>query len=171
MATVRRFRSLALRYARKMTISIRREPLDSAVAQALIGALNAELARVYPEEGANHFRLDLDEVAPGRGAFFVAVRADEPLGCAAVRKLDAVTAEVKRMYVAPAARGQGLGRRLLDRSEAEARGLGVERLVLETGTRQNEALALYRSSGFEPIAAYGEYIGSPLSLCLAKRLG
>jgi GNAT superfamily N-acetyltransferase len=85
--------------------------------------------------------------------------------------LDAETAELKRMYVAPTVRGRGLGRRLVAALEAEARALGVRRLVLETGVRQAAALALYRATGFRPIPLYGEYRLSPeTSVCLGKGL-
>ena len=73
------------------------------------------------------------------------------------------------MYVAPAARGTGLGRRLVETLEAEARALGVRKLVLETGVRQEAALALYRATGFQPIPLFGEYCLSPeTSICLGK---
>ena len=75
------------------------------------------------------------------------------------------------MYVAPDVRGQGIGRALLDRLETEGRALGLARLVLETGTRQAEALALYRRAGFTAISAYGEYVtSSATSVCLSKTL-
>lgn len=152
-------------------IEIRREPLDAPVSLALIGRLNAELSATYPEEGANHFQLDLEEVAPGRGAFVVLYRDEQPAGCGAVRRLDTSTAELKRMFVASDQRGAGLGRALLETLEAEARALGASRLVLETGTRQTQALALYEAAGFRPIPLYGEYLSSPqTSLCLGKDL-
>ena len=78
-------------------LEFRREDLASGVATALIGALNAELSERYPEEGANHFRLDREEVAEGRGAFLVAYANDKPLACGAIRRLDAETAELKRI--------------------------------------------------------------------------
>jgi GNAT superfamily N-acetyltransferase len=153
------------------TITIARADLTGDTSRALIGALNDELDALYPEPGANHFQLDPEEVIGGRGAFLVVYRDGAPVGCGALRRLDAETAELKRMYVAPAARGTGLGRRLLDALEAEARALGVRRLVLETGTRQTAALALYRATGFRPIPLYGEYLLSPdTSVCLGKEL-
>jgi GNAT superfamily N-acetyltransferase len=151
-------------------IEVRRETIASAVAHTLIMALNEELSRRYPEEGANHFRLDPDEVAEGRGAFLVAYASGKPLGCGAIRRLDDDTAEIKRMYVLPSARGRGIGRAVLTALEAEARRLGAKRMVLETGERQPEALALYTKAGFSRIAAFGEYVGSPLSVCMAKEL-
>lgn len=152
-------------------ITITRAALTDDVSRALITELNAELSGMYPEPGANHFGLDPAEVAPGRGAFLVVWMNGVPVGCGAVRSLDPETGELKRMYVAPAARGTGLGRRLVDALQAEARALGLRRLVLETGTRQQAAIALYRATGFEPIPLYGEYQQSPdTSVCLGKEL-
>ena len=154
-----------------MDISLQRAELTSQLVQQLIAALNAELTGMYPEPGANHFALDPAEVAPGRGIFLVAYRNGQPIGCGAVRLLDPTTAEVKRMYVEPALRGGGIGRRLVEALEAEARRLGAERLVLETGARQVEALALYTRCGFMRIPLYGEYCLSPAtSICLGKPL-
>jgi GNAT superfamily N-acetyltransferase len=133
--------------------------------------LNAELRGAYPEPGATHFDLHPEEVAEGRGIFLVIYRDGTPVGCGALRLLDAETAELKRMYLSPAVRGRGLGRRLVAALEAEARALGVRRLVLETGVRQAAALALYRATGFHPIPLYGEYCLSPeTSVCLGKDL-
>ena len=152
-------------------VEIRREDIGSPVAAALILALNEELAGRYPEEGATHFRLDAEEVAAGRGAFLVARKRGEPLGCGAVRRIDEHTAEIKRMYVNPSARGQGIGRLLLKELEGEGRRLGARRIVLETGERLAEALAIYSRAGFSRIPAFGEYVGSPLSVCMGKELG
>src|SRR3989449_11059661 len=152
-------------------ITIARVELTAEVSRALIDSLNAELSGVYPEPGANHFHLDPEEVADGRGTFLVVYREGAPVGCGALRLLDAETAELKRMYVAPTVRGTGLGRRLLTALETEARTLGVRRLVLETGVRQAAALALYRATGFHPIPLYGEYCLSPEpSVGLGKNL-
>jgi GNAT superfamily N-acetyltransferase len=153
------------------TITIARAELTADASRALIDALNAELRGVYPEPGATHFSLDSGEVAGGRGAFFIVYHDGAPIGCGALRLLDPETAELKRMYVTPAMRGSGLGRRLVAALEAEARALGVRRLVLETGVRQAAALALYRATGFQPIPLYGEYCLSPdTSVCLGKEL-
>jgi len=153
-----------------LVVTVRRAELDSSIAQALIAALNAELAGLYPEPGATHFRLDPDEVAEGRGAFVVASLGDTPIGCGAVRLLDETTAELKRMYVAPNGRGNGIGHQLVVALETEARTLGARRLLLETGPRQSAALALYARSGFVVVPAYGEYVGAPASICMAKSL-
>ena len=149
-------------------LTISRADIHSPDSLALISELNAELSATYPEPGATHFRLDADEVAEGRGAFLVASRSGRPVGCGAVRRIDPQTGELKRMYVRREHRGRGVGRALLAALEAEARALGLRRLVLETGVRQNEAIALYRRCGFTGIPAFAEYALSPLSLCMAK---
>jgi GNAT superfamily N-acetyltransferase len=145
----------------QIEIELRCENLLSPNAQQLILALNTELDERYPEEGANHFDLDAEEVAAGRGAFLVAFDADKPVGCGAVRRFSPKVCEIKRMYVVPAARGRGVGRRILDELELIARELGASRLVLETGVRQPEALALYGGAGFTVIPVFGSYADSP----------
>ena len=164
----------------KNELDVSPEPLASAVAAALITDLNAELSALYPEPGATHFRLDPSDVAPGAGIFVVARWRGRPVGCGAVRclrdpeivrEVGPKAGEIKRMYVAPESRGRGIGRAVLDRLEAEAHALGLSRLVLETGTRQIEAIALYRRAGFIEIPAYGEYVLSPgTSVCMSKAL-
>jgi GNAT superfamily N-acetyltransferase len=152
-------------------ITVASAELTDETVLALIHALNEELRGIYPQPGATHFRIDPGEVAEGRGVFLVVYREGAPVGCGAVRLLDAGAAELKRMYVRPAARGAGLGRRLVGELEARARALGARRLVLETGVHQAAALALYRSAGFRPIPLYGEYRLSPeTSVCLGKEL-
>jgi GNAT superfamily N-acetyltransferase len=159
-------------------VTVGREDLLAGPSRALVAALDAELTAAYPEPGATHFRLDPDEVAPGRGAFLVARAGDAPAGCGALRLLEGGDAEVKRMFVVPALRGRGVGRRILEALEAEARRLGARRLVLETGTRQLPAIALYRSAGLADIPPYGDYLRpgeegylrSGLSLFLGKSL-
>jgi len=153
------------------TITVARADLTAEASRALISALNDELRAMYPEPGATHFQLDPEQVTGARGAFLVVYRDGAPVGCGAFRFIDAETAELKRMYVDPAVRGTGLGRRLVTALEEEARALGARRLVLETGVRQSAALALYRATGFGPIPLYGEYCLSPgTSICLGKEL-
>jgi GNAT superfamily N-acetyltransferase len=106
-----------------LVLSIEIEGLETAAAQALIAALDAELTERYPEDGANHFRLEAGEVAAGRGVFLVARRGGVAVGCGAVRLLEGGDAEVKRMYTIPEVRGQGVGRAILVALEAKARDL------------------------------------------------
>ena len=112
---------------------------------------------------AEHRKPDALEIAPEA--------LTSTAAAALMRELGPRVGELKRMYVAPEVRGQGIGRALLARLEVEARALGLTRVVLETGTRQAEALALYRRAGFTEIAAYGEYTASAgTSVCMAKAL-
>lgn len=154
-------------------VEFRRSLVTSDVAQALITSLNRELDERYPEEGANFFSLDPEEVSEGRGAFFVAYFGDEPVGCGAVRRIAPAIAEIKRMYVVPAARARGVGRQIVAQLESIARELGATQLVLETGVRQPEALAMYTRAGFTRIPLFGEYANTPhpeLTVCMGKYL-
>jgi putative acetyltransferase len=151
-------------------LTIRRADLHSHAAQRLIEALNAELRATYPEPGATHFRLDADEVTADNGAFLIGYLEGEPVACGAIRCIAAGVAEIKRMYVIPAARGRGFSTSILVALEENGRQLGVRRLVLETGPRQLEALALYRRAGYVPVPRFGEYLDSELSLCMGKDL-
>ncbi len=159
-----------VRRARERGPDLEREPLASEAARALVGALDRELSATYPEPGATHFRLDEAEVSAGGGAFLVARLEAEPVGCGAVRILGGGAAEIKRMFVAPRWRGLGISRAILAALEARARASGVGRMLLETGTRQREALALYERAGYVPGPAFGEYVSSPLSVCMEKPL-
>ena len=152
-------------------IVVARADILGPVAQELIGELNAEMTRLYPEPGATHFRLDPDEVAEGNGAFLVAFRAGRPVGCGAVRRIEPDTGEIKRMYVRPEERGRGISRVILAALEDQARSLGLSRVVLETGTRQHEAIGLYERAGYTRIPPYGEYISSSAtSVCYSREL-
>jgi ribosomal protein S18 acetylase RimI-like enzyme len=79
-------------------------------------------------------------------------------------------AEIKRMYIVPEARGKGLARQMLAKLENTAALAGRKRMVLETGTRQPEAIGLYTSSGYTEMAKFGSYRDDPLSRCFAKDL-
>ena len=153
------------------TVQIHRSALASPDAARLIAALNAELTATFPEPGATHFSLSDAQVVAGDGAFLVAYLSNVAVGCGAVRRLDAATAEIKRMYVAPSVRGRGIGRALVEALEREARQLGVTRIVLETGTRLAPAIKLYEAMGYARIPLFGEYLSSAdTSLCFGKTL-
>jgi putative acetyltransferase len=134
----------------------------------LLEALDAYQRRLYPP-ASNHF-LDVEALAAPGVRFFVARRGREAVGCGALRIDVAGYGELKRMFVASAARGTRLGRRILERIEEEARREGLEWLRLETGIHQPEALGLYRSAGYVEREAFGEYRPDPLSVFMEKRL-
>jgi putative acetyltransferase len=149
------------------TTLARESPRQADVAR-LLEALDAYQGALYPAE-SNHF-LDVDALAAAAVRLFVARRDGIAVGCAALRIDAAGYGELKRMYVTPDARGMRLGRRLLDRVEAEARVEGLAWLRLETGIHQPEALGLYRSAGYRERAPFGDYAPDPLSVFMEKRL-
>lgn len=100
--------------------------------------------------------------------FVVAYDGGEPVACGGLRALDDGHGEVKRMYVAPAARGRGISKLVLRDLERRARDLGWDRLVLETGVLQPEAMGLYRSEGYAEIPPFGYYVGNAQSRCYEK---
>jgi len=151
-------------------VEIRRENYEAFASQALVAALNSELLDRYEGfDGSGGEQVAADFEPPG-GAFVVGWDGEEPVACGGVIRYDETTAEIRRMYVAPSARGRGLSRALLEALENEARQLGYEFVRLETGDRQPEAIKLYASSGFEPIPRYGPFADDPRSVCFEKRL-
>lgn len=104
-------------------------------------------------------------------AYLVAVLSGQVVGCGAWQPLEPGIAEIKRMYVRPSFRGRGIARQLVVALEEDALAAGRPVVRLETGTYLPSAIALYRSVGYLPIPAYGEYVGNPFSVCFEKRLG
>ena len=151
-----------------MKVTLAHEPFDSEDALRLIAALDAHLAGRYPPHQRFGPNLRPEHLAAGLGAFLIARSEGRAVGCGAVRRLDETTVEVKRMYVEPELRGQGVAKKILKRLEAEAKTLGAHRLVLETGIYQAEAIGLYRRAGFSEIDCFGEYAGVPTSACFEK---
>jgi GNAT superfamily N-acetyltransferase len=94
------------------------------------------------------------DYAPPRGVLLLAVEAEGPLGCVALRAVDEETAEMKRLYLRPAARGRGLGRQLAEAILAEASRLGYRRVRLDTLPGMESAQSLYLALGFHEIPAY-----------------
>ena len=97
-----------------------------------------------------------EELTPPAGRLVVATLHGEPVGCAAIKLHDDQPAEVKRMWVAQSVRGLGLGRRLLTTVEEHARAAGARVLHLETNRALTEAIALYRSAGYQEVAAFND---------------
>lgn len=138
------------------TLELRPTRLDEPGAAALIDELQADLAVRYGEP--DPVPTPVDEFWPPRGVFLVAWLGGRPVGCAGLKEVDTGLAELKRMYVAPSARGSGIARALLATLEDHARTAGASRIRLITGEAQPEAVALYASAGWERGALYGPAI-------------
>ena len=139
-------------------------------ASDLVEALSVELTALY--EGGPASVADPSQFLPPYGVFCVLSVDDVDVACGGVRRLaeegvEGFFGEIKRMYVEPAARGRGLSRVLLRELTTWARAAGYQELWLETGLRQPEAMALYESEGFAPIARYGQYKDEDESRCYA----
>ncbi|QHW33429.1 GNAT family N-acetyltransferase [Paenibacillus rhizovicinus] len=134
----------------------------------LIARLDAYLYEIYPPEEV--FVVDLDDPHLSDIHFVVAYVDGNPVGCGAIKEIDEASTELKRFYVEPAYRNQGIAGRLLRYLEEKARGLRYAEIRLETGIPQVEAVAFYKKNGYSSIEPYGEYIGCPSSLCFEKQL-
>ena len=155
-------------------VVIERRAITHPDAQALIEAVQAEYVARYG--GPDESPVDPADFEDPLGRFFVAYLDGAPVATGAWRRSSVkalgaeVTAEIKRMYVVPAAQRRGVARRILAHLETTAAAEGIEALVLETGMKQPEAIALYTSSGYEPIPGFGYYCGSDLSRCFGRRI-
>jgi GNAT superfamily N-acetyltransferase len=141
--------------------------------------LVAEVQQVYVERygGVDETPLEPEQFEPPNGLFLIGYSGTDPVACGAWRAHDGPApafqpgdAEFKRMYVADSVRGRGLARMILSELERTAALSGRTRAVLETGTKQPEALALYRSSGYQEIPKFGIYKDSEDSRCFGKAL-
>jgi GNAT superfamily N-acetyltransferase len=149
-------------------MEVRRVPAGADAARLLMAEYMDEIERRLgaPFDRARYPDPAPAELEPPRGMLLVAFDGDDPVACGAVRRLGPDVAEIKRMYVAPRARGRGLGRRLLGELERGAAGLGCRTVRLDTMAAMAEAGALYRSAGYEPIA---DYNGNPLAAVWMER--
>ena len=93
---------------------------------------------------------------------------NEAIACGAFKLYDADIIEIKRMYVNPICRGEGVASMVLMELEDWAKELGFKQAVLETGSKYKDAIALYLKNGYEQIPNYGQYVGSNLSTCFKK---
>ena len=154
---------------------IRAERADHPQVLALLAELDRYLLTLYaPEE--NHI-LDLQALLASDVSMLTAWQGDTLVGCGAVRRMSAEPetsglpyGEIKRMMVAPAARGQGIAQQLLTRLEALLGDDGYTQALLETGAAQTQAVQLYQRCGYVRCAAFGGYPDSGLSLFLTKAL-
>lgn len=156
-------------------IEIREVAVDSAEAAALLRTYFDDVAGRYYGRPAAEAELDeamaadpSDAFSPPHGAFLMARRGDEPVGCVGLAPLSEGVLELGRMFVLPAVRGRGLGTRLLNAAEEIARGRGAPAIRLNTRHDLVEARALYRANGYGEIPAYTD--GPYAEVFFEKRL-
>lgn len=157
------------------SIEIRPEHPTHPDVVALLAELDRYLGVLYaPEE--NHI-LDIATLGSPEVTFLAARRATQLVGCGAVRRMSgepstdgAPYAEIKRMIVQPAMRGQRIGEQILAHLEATVRAEGVQLSLLETGALQTAAVRLYERCGYRRRGAFGGYPDNGKSLFLEKRL-
>jgi GNAT superfamily N-acetyltransferase len=140
---------------------------DHPDAVALIADVQQEYVVRYGE--VDRTPVDPAEFAPPLGLFLVAYVDGVPAACGGWRAHDA-DVELKRMYVRDAFRGRGLARAVLAELERTAAAAGHTRLILETGSKQPEAIALYTSAGYTPVPRFGYYADAPEAVHLGKEL-
>ncbi|MGW5671480.1 GNAT family N-acetyltransferase [Micromonospora sp. NPDC003776] len=152
-------------------IEIRARHFAAPESQALIRAALADLGQRYGGSG-DDTPIDAAQFEPPDGAFLVAYLDGQPVGCGGWRSHgdDGGTAELKRMYTAPAARGRGVAGAVLAAVEESAREQGRKRIILECGDRQPEAIAMYTSAGYERIPNFGYYQDAPGCLSFGRTL-
>jgi putative acetyltransferase len=144
------------------------EPWDSPDGRELRAELEGELSERYGSDSEPGEKPNAEDTA----AFLVARDRDgRPVGCGALRPLEEGVVEIKRMYVRPERRGEGLGWVILAALEAEAARCDYSVIRLETGDFQPEAMALYRAAGYREIPCPGAYAHGPHSRCFERRLG
>jgi len=149
-----------------MTIAI--ESPDQTDVIALIAELDAYQDTLYPPE--SRYALDLASLKQANVLFAVARDSTgQAIGCGAI-VLWPEFGELKRLYVSPSGRGQGVAKQLLALLESRAIGSGCKLLTLESGPYQHEALALYASVGYERRGPFGDYTNDPLSVFMQKHL-
>lgn len=143
--------------------------------QRLVAEVQAEYVERYG--GPDETPLDEGVFDPPGGAFFLGYLGRVPVAMGGWRRREDVhpwgcrrAAEVKRMFVASSGRRRGFARAILARLEGSARAAGADVMVLETGTAQPEAIALYTAMGYQLIEKFGYYAWSPQARCFGKRL-
>jgi len=130
----------------------------STEARYCLGEYYGELARRFAQgfDVARSRDPDAQDMCRPRGAFLVAISDGLSVGCVGLKGTGGELAEIKRLWVAPSARGLGLARRLMDAAESAARTLGITVLRLDTNSALPEAGQLYRTSGWREIARFND---------------
>ena len=149
-------------------VTLKRTDSRDTYFQNLVAMLDSDLAI---RDGKDHSFFAQFNKLDSINHVIVAFYQNEPAGCGAIKNFNADTMEVKRMFVKPEFRGKGIAREILSVLEKWTAELGYTNCILETGKRQPEAIALYKSGGYDLIPNYGQYAGVETSVCMMKRIG
>ncbi|WP_320201627.1 GNAT family N-acetyltransferase [Agrobacterium sp. rho-13.3] len=151
-----------------MSVEIKLEPPHQPEILRLMDMSNAYMASLYPAE-SNHM-VDIATLEKPNVSFFVARHEGKIVGCCALVAADDGTAEIKRMFVDPDARGLRIGKLMMEALVGRGQQLGISAIRLETGISQPEAIGLYRKAGFLEIEAFPPYRPDPLSMFMELKL-
>jgi len=140
------------------TVAVAIEPPTSAEARRCLDSYFGELAERFERgyDPANDLSASAENLAPPSGLFVLARLRGEPIGCGALKRIDAATGEIKRVWTAPSARGLGVARRILHRLEDEALAMGFVVLRLDTNKALTEAHAFYLKEGYRDVARFND---------------
>jgi putative acetyltransferase len=147
-------------------IKLQRTTSDNASFRSLIKELDRDLSGRYKEQT----QYDQHNIIESNRNVIVAYKDGEAVGCGCFKKFSEGIVEIKRMYVKPQHRGQKIAVSILQELEKWAGELNNTTTVLETGIRQEEAIHLYRKSGYLVIENYGPYKNMPESICMQKEI-
>jgi putative acetyltransferase len=150
-----------------MNIKLTKVSSGSPEVKSLSDELHKELELIYGNGMIEDFLDENKQML----IFFVAYdESENATACSALKHFNETTAEIKRMYVKPEHRGRGISKLILTRIEDEAKELNYNRLVLETGLKQPEAMGLYNEFGYKPLKCYGRHTDDPDSRCFEKMI-
>jgi putative acetyltransferase len=148
-------------------IHLKRTNSDDPEFQKLVVQLDQDLAIRDGEE--HSFFAQFNKIAAIKYVV-IAYENDEAVGCGAIKEYEPGVMEVKRMFVPPEKRGNGIASRVLKELETWAKEQGYKKCILETGKKQPEAIALYTKNNYALIPNYGQYAEVESSVCFEKVL-
>jgi len=148
-------------------LKIEKREWDHPDFRELVTLLDKEFRERY---GAIQDEYDRHNTTGPSTVIVVAYEKDSAVGCGAFRKFDSKTVEIKRMFVKKEFRGNGISKIILKQLEELAAKEGYSTAVLETGIKQQEAIALYKKSGYQQTEKYGPYSDLEFSICMSKKI-
>jgi len=148
-----------------MNYKIKKVSSVSREVKSLSDELHKDLEAIYGNGIIEDFIDENEQML----VFYIAYdEKGNAISCGALKHFDDSTAQIKRMYVKPQFRGRGISKLILKQLESYAEELNYQRLVLETGLKQPEAMSLYRKFGYKPLKCYGRHSNDPDSRCFEK---